>query len=171
MNDRTRKIAVIDGANADDVYRTLLDRWPADLRVAGVVAQDHGLADRACSAGYLRSLGSGELFPIFEDLGPGSVECHLEGAGALTAVEAVRRDIANGCDLVLLSKFGKLEANGAGLRDAFSAAMDAGIPVLTSVSPRFQEAWERFAPSMFVLLPPDPDRVEEWRRAASRSAA
>lgn len=168
MSAPVRKIAVIDGGGADDVYRTLLARWPADLRVAGVVAQDHGLADRACSAGYLRSLGSGELFPIFEDLGPGSVECHLEGAGALTAAEAVRRDIARGCDIVLLSKFGKLEAGGAGLRDAFVAAMDAGVPILTSVSPRFRAAWERFAPSLFVLVPPDADRVEDWRQAVSR---
>src|SRR3546814_4100404 len=74
------------------------------MRLAGVLAEDHGLADRACSAGYLRSLSGPERFPIFEDRGPGSTACHIEGAGALTAAEAVRRDIARGCDLVLLSK-------------------------------------------------------------------
>ena len=46
------------------------------------------------------------------------------------AAAAVRRDIAAGCDLVVLSKFGKLEAGGGGLRDAFGAAIEAGVPVL-----------------------------------------
>jgi hypothetical protein len=62
--------------------------------------------------------------------------CHLDGAGALSAAVAVRRDIAAGCELVLLNKFGKLEAAGEGLAGAFKAALDARIPLVTSVSPR-----------------------------------
>jgi hypothetical protein len=162
------KIAVIRGAPGpliQQLFQTLADRWRSSLRLAGVIAEDHGLPDRACTAGYLRGLGSGERFPIFQDLGPGSQTCHLEGGGALAAAVAVQRDIAAGCDLVLLNKFGKLEADGGGLRDAFSEAIEAGVPVLTSVAPAFAAAWEEFADSLYVVLPADADRIEAWRQA------
>lgn len=47
---------------------------------------------------------------MFKDPGPGSMAYHLDENGVARAAEAVRRDLAAGCDLVLLSKFGKLEA-------------------------------------------------------------
>lgn len=167
MNDVVKKIAVIQGTPSTEVqglFRALADRWRPSVLLGGVVAEDHGLPDRACSAGYLRSLRSDERFAIFQDLGPGSTGCHLDSAGASIAAETVQRDIASGCDLVLLSKFGKLEADGRGLRDAFSAAIEAGIPVLTSVSPAFEEAWARFAAPLFVVVPADAGRIEAWRR-------
>jgi hypothetical protein len=170
MNDVVRKIAAIQGAPSSEVQpllRALADRWRPSVRLAGVVAEDHGLPGRACSAGYLRSLHGGERFAIFQDLGPGSTGCHLDGAGASSAAGAVQRDIAAGCDLVLLCKFGKLEANGAGLRDAFSAAIAAGIPILTSVSPALEEAWHRFAAPLFVVVPADADRIEAWWKEVS----
>src|ERR1700741_3840595 len=141
----------------------LVRRWQPSVCLAGAIAEDHGLSDRACSAGYLRSLGSGERFPIFQDLGPGSATCHLEGAGALAAVTAICDDITRGCDLVVLSKFGKLEANGSGLRDAFRAAIEAEAPVLTSVSPHFAAAWDKFAAPLSATLPADADQIEAWR--------
>lgn len=80
---------------------------------------DHALPDRFCSAGYFRNLTTGELFSVFEDLGPGSADCHLEETGTVAAAAAVREDIAAGCDLVILSKFGKMEAVGEELLGAF----------------------------------------------------
>ena len=62
---------------------------------------------------------------MFNDLGSGSTTCHLESACVLAAAERVREDIATGCDLVVLNKFGKLEAACGGLRDTF-AYTDAG---------------------------------------------
>jgi hypothetical protein len=77
----------------------------------------------------------------------------------------VRRDIAQGCDLVVLSKFGRLEAEGGGLRDAFGAAIEAGIPVLTSVSGKFGKAWQNFAAPLSVTVPDDADAIEAWWEA------
>lgn len=166
MDMTAKRIAVVQGSSGvavQGLFRILADRWRPTVRMAGVLAEDHGLADRSCSAGFLRSLGSGELFPMFQDLGPGAAACHLEGAGVVAASDAVRQDIARGCDLVLLSKFGKLEAKGEGLCGAFRAAIAAGIPLLTSVSPALAPAWARFAPDSFVL-PADLDEVEKWWR-------
>jgi hypothetical protein len=164
MDDRSKAIAVVHGASGpavQDAFRSLVDRWPM-LRIAGVIAEAHGLSDRACSAGYLHRLGTDERFAIFDDRGPGSTVCHLEGGGALAAAEAIRRDIAGGCDLVLLSKFGKLEAGGGGLFAAFKAAIDEGIPVLTSVSPAAAKKWESLATREFATLSADAAEIDAW---------
>jgi hypothetical protein len=165
MEQPVKKIAVVEGASSAEVqelFQMLARRWSSSTRVAGVVAEHHGLPDRACNAGYLRNLGNDERFPIFRDRGAGASGCHLDSAGVTTAAEAVRRDIAAGCDLVLLSKFGWLEAKGRGLYDAFSAAIVAGIPVLTSVSDPSKESWERFATPLFAVVPANAERIEAW---------
>jgi hypothetical protein len=159
------KVAVVQGtsnAAIQDMFQSFADRWSRSARVVGVLAEHHGLADRACSAGFLRSIRTGERFPIFQDLGPGSTTCHLDGGAMLSATEAVRRDIAAGCDLVVLSKFGKLEAVNSGLADAFRAAIEADVPVLTSLSPAFEAEWKAFATPLFVSLHTDPDEIDAW---------
>ena len=86
----------------------------------------------------------------------------MDASGVLSACQAVERDIATGCDLVVLSKFGKVEAERSGLAAAFSAAIAAGAPILTSVSPKFNAAWEQFAAPFYVVLPPDLAEIERW---------
>ncbi|MGE0007515.1 MAG: DUF2478 domain-containing protein [Parvibaculaceae bacterium] len=170
MESVEKTIAAVQGTPSSQVqamFRSLARRWRPSARIVGLIEEDHGLGKRACSAGRLQSIADGTSYPIFQDLGPGSAACHLDGAGAVPAGEAVRRDVVSGCDLVLLSKFGKLEAGGAGLVPAFAAAIEAGVPVLTSVSPAFETAWARFAGSLFVALPADPQRIEAWWRAVS----
>jgi hypothetical protein len=169
-----QRIAVVrgaSGAKVKDVLRAVAERWRGSVRLAGLVAEDHGLADRACSAGFLRNVASGERFSIFQDLGPGSTACHLDGMGALAAANAVLRAIEAGCDLVLLSKFGKLEADGRGLFGAFQAALDAHIPLLTSVSVAFEEPWKRLVRQPFAILPADPDAIDAWRQAVCGAPA
>jgi hypothetical protein len=171
MDSIEQRIAVVRGAfgaQVQEVFRALAERWRHSVRLVGLIAEDHGFTDRACSAGFLRNIRSGERFSIFEDLGPGSTACHLDGAGAFAAADAVRRDIVAGCDLVLLSKFGKLEANGKGLLGAFRAALDVHIPLLTSISPAFEEPWKRLAGQSFGILPADPDALDAWWQAVRK---
>ena len=171
MDDPAKTIAVVRGQSTADVeqtFRTLVDRWQPTVRLAGLIAESHGLADRACNAGFLRNIATAERFSIFQDLGPGSTVCHLDGAGALTAAGAMRRDSAAGCELVLLSKFGKLEAAGEGLAGAFKTALDARIPLVTSVSPALEDAWKRFTGRPFVILPADPIEIDAWWRPLGR---
>jgi hypothetical protein len=165
MNVSTEWIAVVQGAPGaviQDLFSALVGRWSQTLRVVGVVAESHGFTDRRCSAGYLRRITSGERFAIFEDLGPGSTACHLDESGATAAAEAVREDMVVGCDLTLLSKFGRLEVAGKGLRSAFTAAVEAHIPLLTSVSPAAAKAWENFAGTGFITLPADDAAIDAW---------
>ena len=174
MSNTVKRIAAIRGASSEDVqslFRDLLQRWQKQARIAGVIAEEHGLPDRHCRAGYLSHIATGTRFPIFQDLGPGSNACTLEGAGAITATAAIEKDIAGGCDLVLLSKFGKLEAAGQGLYGAFASAMAAEIPILTGVSDAYARAWDAFAAPLFESLPADAERIEDWWRGVRAQQA
>jgi hypothetical protein len=91
--------------------------------------------------------------------------CHLDGVGAVASAATVQSDIAAGCDLVLLNKFGKLEIAGEGLASAFRATVTADLPLLTSVSPAHDEAWRRFVDREFAVLPVDPVAIDPWRQA------
>jgi Protein of unknown function (DUF2478) len=168
MEEATKIIAVVRGASNVEIqaiFRALADKWRPDVRLAGLVAENHGLANRHCQAGYLRNLTTGARFSIFHDLGPGVAMCHLDGVGAVAAAATVQSDIAAGCDLVLLNKFGKLEIAGDGLASTFRAAIAAGLPLLTSVSPAHDEAWRRFVDQEFAVLPADPIAIDLWRQA------
>ena len=45
------------------------------------------------------------------------------------------------------------------------AALAAGLPLLTSVSPAHEEAWRRFAEREFTIVPADLAEIDRWRRA------
>ena len=172
MDGIIRNIAVVRGAPDETVqqlFRALADRSQKVLRLAGVVAEGHGLADRSCGAGYLCRIGTAQRFAMFEDRARSPTTCHIDGKGALTASEAVQQDIAKGCDLVVLSKFGRLEAAGKGLRGAFNAAIAGSIPLLTSLSSSAAEVWERLAARGFVTLQPNAAEIDAWVRAVLSS--
>jgi hypothetical protein len=163
-----QRIAVVQGAPGSviqELFAEFVGRWRVDTRIADVLVESHGLADRACSAGYLDSIANGERFTMFNDLGKDSTGCHLEAAGVLAAAGRVKEDMAAGCDLVVLSKFGKLEAGGGGLRDAFAATLAAMAPLLTSVSPALETEFQALANSSYSVLPANAETITDWWNA------
>jgi hypothetical protein len=166
----TKPIAVLQGADTAEIqalFRRFVGALPPTVRVAGVVEDNADMADEACSAGRLVSLADGRTFSIFQTLGAGSDACRLDPEGVIAACQAVLQDIAGGCDLVVLSKFAKLEAERSGLAAAFAAAIERRIPVLTAVAPRFTAAWEPFAAPLFEVLEPGIEPIEAWWSAAA----
>lgn len=165
------RIAVVVGEDGTAV-QALLAVSAAEWRAAGanavgVVAEEHGLPDRTCSAGVLRDLASGQSFAIYLDAVPAGTSCHLDADGVDAACAAVLRQLATS-DVVVLSKFGKLEAIHAGLSPAFEAALAAGKPVLTTVSARHREAWRAFAPGA-VEIPAERTALQAWWRGVAKA--
>jgi len=166
MSEPCKPIAVVQGASSPEI-QALFRRFVASLRpatrVAGVVED--------CAAEQLRSLVDDRVFPLFQDLGPSSTACSLDSESLTLACEAVRRDVLAGCDLVVLSKFGKLEAERAGLAAAFAVAVETQTPILTSLAPKFDAEWRAFAAPLFVMLPPEEAAIRRWWREAAALAA
>lgn len=172
MTAPTKPIAIVQGASSaaiQELLRAFAGRVSA--RVVGVVEEACDAPDRACGPGRLLSLADGCTYSLFQELGEGSVACALDPQGVVLAGEAVRHDVARGCDLVLLSKFGKLEAeNRAGLIAAFVAAIEAGVPVLTSVSPKYADAFAAFAAPFYIVLPAEAEAIDAWWSAVRAEA-
>ena len=165
MPESVKPIAAIQGG-ASEIIQGLLREFAEAVaprvRVAGAVERERAGADPELS-----TLGDGRRFPIFQNLGPSSTACSVDSAGIVTACGAVLQDIAAGCDLLVLSKFGKLEAERSGLSAAFAAGVAAQIPILTSVAPKFDAQWRAFAAPLFEMLPPRMTAIEAWWREAA----
>lgn len=167
MAETTKPIAIVQGAAGEEIQRLLVQfvaRHRDEARIVGLVedgGEDEG--DRHCGPGMLLSLADGRRYPMFQDLGAGSDACAFDPEGVVSAADAVAGQIAAGCDLVVLNKFGKYEAeNRSGLVSAFQAAIMAEVPVLTSVSPRQADAWDSFAAPYYVTLPPEAEALDAW---------
>jgi hypothetical protein len=130
------------------------------VRVAGVIAEAHNLPNRAWSAGFLRDIGSGKAYSMFLETPPSGTSYHLYAAGVEGACAAVLGQIIYS-DVVVLSKFGKLEAAGGGLAPAFTAPIAAGKPVLTTVSDLHQAACYGLAPDA-LRLPAGAAAIRDW---------
>jgi hypothetical protein len=74
----------------------------------------------------------------------------------------VERAIEEGADVVVLSKFGKLEAARGGLCDAFRAAILADLPIITTVSPLLADEWSQFAGPLSNKVPATMDALGAW---------
>lgn len=150
-----------DSATTQALLATMAAGWRASgTRVVGVIAESHGLSDRTCGAGILRDIASGKPHRIYLETAPSHTSCHLDAAGVEAACAEIRDQILTS-DLVILSKFGKLEAMRAGLADAFEAAVTAGKPILTTVSDKHRTAWEAFAPDA-ISLSADETALRTW---------
>lgn len=158
-------IANREGRDPQASLSTAAIRWhDAGVRVAGVIAEAYE-GEGICSAGFLRDIVTGRTFPIHFDNPPEGTSCHLDARGVDGACEELLPQI-EGAELIVLSKFGKLESMKKGLWPVFSAAAAAGTPLLTTVSSRFLDAWNAWAPAA-VWIEPDEAEIEKWRHGGA----
>jgi nucleoside-triphosphatase THEP1 len=164
----TSRIGVIPGPDSSAAQAAIASSvaaWRAEgVKVAGVLAEEHGLAGRSCGAGYLRDLASGERFIIYRDVPAGAGACHIDAAGVEAACAALIRQIAES-DLVVLNKFGKLEAMRQGLWRALEASVSAGKPLLLALSEKHAVAFRAVAPDA-AWLEPEQAALDAWLRKA-----
>lgn len=130
-------------------------------RVAGCV-EVNDTQGTAAGSYVLRNIQTGCHHGIEQKLGPLAEACHLDPAGIVDVCQNITEALAEGCDVLVLAKFGKLEAQRSGLMSAFAGAVEHRIPILTSVAPLYGAAWDRFVGDMATVVPPDRTRVEEW---------
>jgi len=159
------RIIALQGASSAVIQALLADiaaRLAArGLRVVGVI-ENANSGPNPCKPMGLRSLDDGRVFAISQNLGPGSRACNLDPEGLALACAAAQKSIAQGADVVILSKFGKQEALGGGLIDAFGAAIAAGVPIITSVAPAMMNEWRQFAGELAECVAADAARLDSW---------
>lgn len=134
------------------------------LELAGVLQRPaSGLADLHPCDLLLEDLSSGAVTAVAEQRGAHARGCRLD-VGLLTeAAEAVLASLHDAAPrLLVVNKFGKIEADGGGLRDAIAEAVGLGVPVLVGVPARNLDRWRAFAGALADELRPDPTAVAAW---------
>lgn len=111
----------------------------------------------------LEDLATGKVTAIAEHRGKQARGCRLD-VGVLTEIaEAVEQTLhADRPRLLVINKFGKIEADGGGLRQAIADAVGLGIAVLVGVPARNLDRWRGFVGDLAVELPAEPLPILEW---------
>lgn len=160
----TSKVAAIVGGDGTPTQALLSDAvaaWrAAGVKVGGVIAETHGIPNRTCGAGLLRDIATGQPYKIYFESAPSNTSCHLDASGVEAAGDGLLAQLKSS-DVIVLSKFGKLEAMHQGLAAVFDAALAAGKPVLTTVSEKQRDAWRAYAPDA-ATLPPAAHALQAW---------
>jgi len=170
----TRVAAVVgtDSIQIQAMFSELARVWQrGGIRVAGVVEEKRSSPGRVCADSVLHDLLNGTIYPISQNLGRGSLSCNLDSHSLAYACAAVESSVRSGCDLVVISKFGKQEAAGGGLVDAFRVAIEADIPVLTSVSAPWRPRWLAFSGSLSGFVAAEPRDIEAWWKSLKRCSS
>lgn len=174
MNPYAKRIAALRGATSHELQGALSafarEVQSQGFRVAGVIEESSCGRAGGCKSLSVKDIGSGETIPISQKLGAGSEACNLDPGGLALACGRIEAAINRGVDVVVLSKFGKLEASRSGLCDAFRAAILADIPVVTAVAAPVAQEWDCFAGELSQYVEPDIDALAIWWRGQSAAA-
>jgi len=118
-----------------------------------------------CAARSLIDLEDDTRYPIGQDLGAGSRACSLDADALLGAGIVLRRVLEDAADLVVVNRYGALEAEGGGFSGEMLELMSRGYPLLTAVSRVNLDAWRRFTGGTAAELEPNVEAMMEWFNA------
>ena len=130
-------------------------------RVRGLVQRFRGGASGKENA-ILLDVGEGRTYPLFQNLGSGSVSCSVDENSIASASAVLRRALSENPDLVIVNRFGALEAAGGGFATEMLALMSEGIPLLTVVAESCLADWRNFTGNCSVFLTSTPEALENW---------
>jgi hypothetical protein len=141
-------LALVYGAGElpDPLLVALADRCrAAGLRLAGLVQRSvDAPAGSRCNM-LVELLPGGERLAISEDRGAGARGCRLDHSLLVEALAAAEAGLCEQTDLLILNRFGKVEAEGGGGRAMIAHAVELGVPVLVAVPWRNIAAFRAFA--------------------------
>ncbi len=156
-------IVYSDGLAADRLISDLGYKIrDAGIAVAGIVQHNQFIRDRAKCNMEVEELASGMVLKISEDRGKEARGCRLDRGALSEAAALLSASIENGPELVILNKFGKLEAEGRGLRDTLADAVQLGVPIIVGVPYRNIEQWRVFAGGLAEECAMGSSRPYEW---------
>jgi molybdate transport system ATP-binding protein len=163
---RTAAVVFEHGDDADSAMAVAVAALRhAGMRVGGLL-QVFGPAIGPCRREMnLLVLGSGDWIRLDQPLGPEAQGCTLDGDALTRAGQALRDAVQARPDLLVVSRFGKQEALGGGMRAEIAEALLSGIPVLVAVRAALSEEWESFLGAPSYVLPTCADTIATWARA------
>ena len=161
--------AVVYGVN-DDPDRLLLgfaeDLRRSGVRTAGLVQLDGWFCRSSDSDLRVAVLSNSEVVHVAHDRELGAPRCRLDCGGLASLAKVIETAIRDGADLVVINRFGKLEAEGKGLIELIQLAAEAEIPMLIAVPEHRFASWIKYCGGMSVRLPCRRTALDRWWRSS-----
>ncbi len=132
------------------------------IAVGGLIQETLGGIGGCAQSVHVVDVRSGEKFDIWEDRGPCARGCRLNEHGLAVSEQIIDRAIADKVDLLIINRFGRAESLGRGLIGSFVQALEANIPILTSVRDPYVEAWQEFHQGLAIDLENDDALLDNW---------
>lgn len=158
---------VYDDGVAVDSLMTVFARELSDdgSQIAGLVQLPPETAGCGPDAPMrLQDIGTGEVIPICQTLGPGASSCKLDSQALAGAAVRLRLAAERPSHLLVVSKFGRQEAAGQGFRAELAFALTEGRTVLTAVKRGLVDNWLSFTGGYGTLLEPRLWVLHDWWR-------
>ena len=156
-------IVYSDGLAADRFISDLGYRIrDAGIAVAGIVQHNKFIRDRTKCDMAVEELASGVVLQLSEDRGEEARGCRMDRGALSEAAALISTSLKNEPELLVLNKFGKLEAEGRGLRDTLSDAVQLGVPIVVGVPYRNIEQWRVFTGGLAEECALGSSRLDEW---------
>ncbi|MBU2531123.1 MAG: DUF2478 domain-containing protein [Alphaproteobacteria bacterium] len=151
------------GVQTDKLLVALADKLQEHgVRVAGTVQSAMDREDRCACDMIVRDLSTNTELKISEDRGPNARGCRLAPHVLETLVGSTIAALEQGVDVLIINKFGKQEALGAGFRDVISRAVADGVPTMIAVNVTYLDSWRAFASDFADELRPDVGQLRQW---------
>ena len=155
---------VHDSAEAADeqLYPVIQYLQEQGLIVLGVVQAPEEVSFAYRSKMGIMDLKNGAYTSISQDLGEHNTSCCLDSAAVSAASIILKQARNESPDLLVVNRFGKLEAEGEGFADEMLEIMSEGLPMITVVATRFLPEWREFSGGLAKELPADSDQIKAW---------
>lgn len=160
MTARLLGLVYQDSDEFDALMRELVDHWRAEgLAIGGLLQRAEG--DQT----FVTRIDDGRTLGLMQDLGLCAEGCRLDPHRLTEAAGWLDEMIAQRPDLLLISRFGRFEAEGGGYLAEIGAAAAADQPSLIGVSPKYVTAWRDFVGDCAETRDASREAALSWRRA------
>ncbi|MGO9392224.1 DUF2478 domain-containing protein [Rhodoblastus sp.] len=111
---------------------------------------------------YATHIESGRKIDLMQNLGACSEGCRLDTGALAEAAGLLAESLAGAPDLLMISRFGRAEAEGGGFLAEIGAAACAETPTLIGVNAKREADWRAFAGDFAETLPFSLEAALEW---------
>ena len=132
------------------------------IKIGGLMQEIRSGIDGGMQSVHVVDVRSGEKFDIWEDRGRCATGCRLDEQALTISEKILDEAIRDEVDLLIINRFGRAESIGRGLISSFAQALEADIPLLTSVRDPYTELWQKFHGGLGVELDASRKSIDQW---------
>lgn len=148
------------------LYAFIQDLQAQDKNILGVIQAHPEVSYAYGSQMGIVDLSTGAYLSIAQDLGKHNTSCCLDAEAVSNASTILQAARMQNPDLLIVNRFGKLEAEGEGFADEMLEIMSEGTPMLTVVAERFLPQWREFTGGLAAEIAPDAAALHHWYEQA-----